>query len=110
MHCLVWFLRRIRDKTRVPIASVPGTAPGTGPRQRPRTQVVDPLPEKEYKDWVKRRDPVKRIEKTIRSENAVAPKRMKEITASVESEFESAIALGKGGDSPRYVGRAAHPW
>ena len=65
-----------------------------------RANLRDPRPEKEYKDWVKRRDPVKRIEKTIRSESAVAPKRMKEITASVESELESAIAFGKGGEEP----------
>jgi len=65
-----------------------------------RANLRDPRPEKEYNDWVKRRDPVKRIEKTIRSEKAVAPKRMKEITASVESELESAIAFGKGGEEP----------
>jgi 2-oxoisovalerate dehydrogenase E1 component len=65
-----------------------------------RANLRDPRPEKEYNDWIKRRDPLKRIEKTIRSEKAVAPKRMKEITASVESELESAIAFGKGGEEP----------
>ena len=43
MHCLVWFLRRMKKKDRQPIASIPRTAPGTGPRQRPRTQVVEAL-------------------------------------------------------------------
>ena len=50
MHCLVWFLRRMKKKDRQPIASIPRTAPGTGPRQRPRTQVVEPLSEKDFKE------------------------------------------------------------
>ena len=65
-----------------------------------RANLRDPRPEKEYNDWVKRRDPVKRIEKTIRSEKAVPPKRMKEIAANVESELESAIEFGKKGGEP----------
>ena len=56
-----------------------------------RANLRDPWPEKEYNDGVKPRDPVKRIEKTISSEKAVPPKRMKEIAANVESELESAI-------------------
>ena len=48
-----------------------------------RANLRDPRPEKEYNDWVKRRDPAKRIEKTISSEKAVPPKRMKEIAANI---------------------------
>jgi 2-oxoisovalerate dehydrogenase E1 component len=65
-----------------------------------RANLRDPRPEKECNDWIKRRDPMKRIEKTIRSEKAVTPKRMKEIAVSVESELEAAIAFGKGGEEP----------
>ncbi|MEC7396425.1 MAG: hypothetical protein VX639_04665, partial [Pseudomonadota bacterium] len=48
--------------------------------------------------WVKRRDPVKQIEKTISSKKAVPPKRMKEIAANIESELESAIEFGTEGE------------
>ena len=48
-----------------------------------RANLRDPRPEKEYNDWVKRRDPVKQIEKTISSKKAVPPKRMKEIAANI---------------------------
>ena len=65
-----------------------------------RANLRDPRPEKEHKDWIQRRDPVKRIEKTIRSQKAFSPKRMKEITAIVESELKSAIEFGKQGDEP----------
>ena len=61
-------------------------------------ELRDPWPEKEYNDWVKPRDPVKRIEKTISSEKAVPPKRMKEIAANIESELESAIEFGTEGE------------
>ena len=65
-----------------------------------RTNLRDPPPEKKYNDWVKRRDPVKRIEKTISSEKAVPPKRMKEIANNIESELEFAIEFGKKGEEP----------
>ncbi len=48
-----------------------------------RANLRDPRPEKEYNEWVKRRDPVKQIEKTISSKKAVPPKRMKEIAANI---------------------------
>tara|TARA_Y100001934_G_scaffold2232_1_gene3487 strand:+ start:59888 stop:61909 length:2022 start_codon:yes stop_codon:yes gene_type:complete len=65
-----------------------------------RANLRDPRPGKEHNEWIQRRDPVKRIEKTIRSQKAFSPKRMKEITAIVESELKSAIEFGKQGDEP----------
>ncbi|MEE2689491.1 MAG: dehydrogenase E1 component subunit alpha/beta [Pseudomonadota bacterium] len=65
-----------------------------------RANLRDPRPEKEYNDWVKRRDPVKRIEKTIRTEKAMPPRRLKEIGAKIESELETAIEFGKSGNEP----------
>ena len=65
-----------------------------------RANLRDPRPEKEYNDWVKRRDPVKQIKKTISSKKAVPPKRMKEIAANISSELESAIEFGKKGEEP----------
>ncbi len=65
-----------------------------------RANIRDPRPKEEYDDWVKRRDPVKRIEKEIRTQKAATPKRMKEIAAEVEDEVTAAIEYGKQGGEP----------
>ena len=71
-----------------------------------RANLRDPRPEKEHNDWIQRRDPIKRIEKTIRSQKAFSSKRMKEIAATVNSELKRAIEFGKQGDEPS-VGKMA---
>ena len=48
-HILCWFQRRPSPKSGyTPLAPVPRQAPGTQPRQRPKNQAVDPLPEGHY--------------------------------------------------------------
>ena len=50
MHCLVWFLRRVFDSTRDPIAAIQRTLPGSKPAQRPRGQIVEALSPSNYKE------------------------------------------------------------
>ena len=49
-HILCWHRLRTKKEGYVPLRAVPRQAPGTQPRQRPRHQRVEPLPEGEYQE------------------------------------------------------------
>ncbi|MBM09316.1 MAG: dehydrogenase, partial [Magnetovibrio sp.] len=65
-----------------------------------RANIRDPRPKKEYENWTKTRDPIKRTEKQIRSQKATTSKHLKEIDSSVEDELATAIDFGKQGQKP----------
>jgi 2-oxoisovalerate dehydrogenase E1 component len=64
-----------------------------------RANLRDPRPEKEFNSWLAR-DPIKTMEKALRRDKVLAPKRIKEIGQSVVDELEAAVEFGKRGDEP----------
>ncbi len=65
-----------------------------------RANLRDPRPPEEYDEWVNKRDPLKRMEKELKSLKVAGPRKLKAVANKVEEDLDRAIAFGKEGKPP----------
>jgi len=65
-----------------------------------RANLRDPRPPEEYDEWVNKRDPLKRLEKELKTRKVAGVRKLKAVAAAVESDLDDAIEYGKDSGPP----------